>query len=260
MRLPFQRAAPERAFRQPQPACLPALKNSSVSALYRAARVGGDFYDFLLTDSSRLVFLLLDIAGKREQALDIAAAVQDRFRELVPKIFHGEDINESDATAELVINLNRVIMQTVGGVRCAPAFVGCYREAFGTLTYVNAGHTPALLKDADGVTQLEANGLPMGLFSHGTYDARFCVLRPGAALVLISKGLVESRSGSTEFGIERLQQWLLDRQFPDAQTLCAGVLDAVQAFIEQGKKGRRSGTNNDTTTVALVRAATGSLS
>src|ERR687887_1394101 len=80
MRLPFQRTTLQRSLRRPRPATVPRLENSSISALYRASRVGGDFYDFLLTDRRRLVFLLLDVAGKRDEALDVAAAVQERMR------------------------------------------------------------------------------------------------------------------------------------------------------------------------------------
>src|SRR5919201_4883874 len=65
MRLPFQRTTRQRALRRPRPTTVPRLENSSISALYRAARVGGYFYDFLLTDRPHLVFLLLDVAGGR---------------------------------------------------------------------------------------------------------------------------------------------------------------------------------------------------
>src|ERR1700739_1276472 len=87
MKLPFQNSAHQRILRRPESTAIPELGNSSICALYCAARVGGDFYDFLVTDSRRLIFLLLDVAGKREEALDIAAAVQDRMRFLTEELF-----------------------------------------------------------------------------------------------------------------------------------------------------------------------------
>jgi serine phosphatase RsbU (regulator of sigma subunit) len=249
----FQNTALERTLRRPQPTAIPQLGNSSISAQYRAARVGGDFYDFLVTDSQRLVFLLLDVAGKREETLDIAAAVQDRMRPLAGELFNADDINEADALPALLIELNRVIMQAAGGVRCSPAFLGCYQEEVGTLAYINAGHTPALLKDHEGVTHLEANGFPLGLFSHATHDARITAIQPGAALLLVSRGLVESRAGSKEYGIERLTECVSNTAFQDAQDLCAQVLSAVKTFTESSWRQRE--TENDVTTLALVRAA-----
>ncbi len=232
---------------------VPQLDRSSISALYRAARVGGDFYDFLVTDSGRLVFLLLDVAGKREEALDIAAAVQDHMRPLASEALRDDDVNEAEALPKLLIELNRVILRAAGGVRCAPAFLGCYTEKFGTLTYINAGHTPALLKDHEGVTSLEANGIPLGLFSHATHDVRITAIPPGAALLLVSRGLVESKAGSKEYGIERLTECVSRISFEDAHDLCTQVLAEVKTFTESAWRPKE--TENDVTTLALVRAA-----
>jgi len=253
MKLPFQSPAPRRTLRRPQPTLVPELKKASISALYRAARVGGDFYDFLMTESGRLIFVLLDVAGKREEALDIAAAVQDRMRSLAAELFRADSVNEAEALPALLVELNRVVIQTAGGVRCAPAFLGCYDGELGTLTYINAGHTPALLKDHQGVAQLEANGFPLGLFSHATHDARFTAIQSGAALLLVSRGLVESKAGSKEYGIERLAECISQISFHDAQHLCSQVLDAVKVFTESSWRHKES--ENDVTTLALVRAA-----
>ena len=245
-------SASERTLRRPQPTLIPQLENSSICALYRAARVGGDFYDFLVTDSGRLVFLLLDVAGKREEALDIAAAVQDHMRPLASEALRDHDVNEALALPKLLIELNRVILRAANGVRCAPAFVGCYFEELGTLAYINAGHTPALLKDHEGVTQLEAGGIPLGLFSHATQDARITAIQPGAALLLVSRGLVESKAGSEEYGIERLTECLSRITFQDAHDLCAQALADVKTFTESAWRPKE--TENDVTTLALVRA------
>jgi len=194
MKLSFRTVAPVREMRRPAPAALPKLSDCTVAAMYRAARVGGDYYDFLFADSC-LVFMFLDIAGKRDEALDVAAVVQQRFQEIGPEIFHDAHGNRNDQITDLTIELNRSIIEASHGVRCAPAFLGCYDENVGFVSYINAGHTPAMLKDDDGITLFRAAGPPLGLFSHSTHDAQLSILRPGAALVLVSKGLVESRAG-----------------------------------------------------------------
>ena len=255
MRLPFQRTTLQRALRRPRPTTVPRLENSSISALYRAARVGGDFYDFLLTDRLRLVFLLLDVAGEREEALDIAAAVQERMRLLSAELFSSRDTNEADALPLLLIELNREILKAAG-VRCAPAFLGCYQEKAGTLAYINAGHTPALLKNHAGVIQLEANGFPLGLFSHATHDARTTTIPPRAALLLVSRGLVESKAGSKEYGLERLTECVSKISFRDAEDLCTQVLLAVKSFTASSWRWRQKDNENDVTALALVRDAT----
>lgn len=248
MRLPFLQATVERPLRQPAPPLVPTLPGAGIAAHYHGARLGGDFYDFAVSPCGRLIFLLLDIAGKRQEALDIAATVQERFREKAPELFRGEGTNQSDALNELGVLLNRTILKAAEGVRHAPAFLGSFDPKLGLLTFVNAGHTPALLKDAGGITQLKANGIPLGLFSHATHDAAVAAVQPGAAVLLVSKGLVESRSGSKEFGLERVLQVFQAGEFHDAQEICSSILGAVQTFI------RNRAPENDMTALALLRA------
>ncbi len=253
MRLPFKSSAPKRELRQPSPSPVPKLTSASLAALYRAARVGGDFYDFVVTPASRLVFMVADIAGRREEALHIAAHAQDVFRKKVEANFSGVYLNEHDAMTDLLIDVNRAIMTAANGVRNSPAFIGCYEENLGTLSYINAGHPPALLRDTHGVTELTANGFPLGLFSHAAHDTQISVLQPGAALLIASKGLVESKHKNKEFGAKRLAEVFEAASFTDAQDLCARILQSVEEYTNSSRKP--AAVENDQTAVALVRAA-----
>lgn len=264
----FRAKIEERAQRQPERSPLPELQFVRVGALYRGARTGGDFFEFLKIGPSRLLVLMLDIAGKREQALHIAASVQDTFRQLAPQMFTEEDLNEADAVTNMMLELNRAIISAAGGVRCSPGFFGCYNENLGILSYINAGHTPALLKDPAGVSTLEANGLPLGLFSHATHDSQMCALQDGAALMLVSRGLIEIRGGREEFGLDRAKKVLHQAAVHDPQKLCVTMLDEVKTFIENAprfalsfKRGPSAANgddvlgDNDVTTLAVVRNA-----
>jgi len=264
MRIPFRSPAPVRELRKPAPAKFPELPSLRVGALYRGARVGGDYFEFIRAGSSRLLVLLLDIAGKREEALHIAATVQDVFHGCAD-LFYADDVNEPVAVTAVLLEINRAIMDAAGGVRCAPAFLGCYNEVLGTCCFINAGHTPALLKQDGEITVFDANGLPLGLFSHATHDAQICVMGPGAALVLVSRGLVEAKAHKEEFGLERVKQAVREAPGHDAQVLCHCVLERVREFLESQHKHSllsRSAHQiaetdplgeNDATTLALVR-------
>jgi serine phosphatase RsbU (regulator of sigma subunit) len=265
MRLPFRNEAPVRDLRKPAPAKMPDLQTVRVSALYRGARVGGDFFDFIQAGSSRLLLLLLDIAGKREEALHIAAAVQDVFRGAVDLLF-PDDVNEPVALTALLLDINRAIMEAAGGVRCAPGLLACYNEALGTCCYINAGHTPALLKQGDEITTLEASGLPLGLFSHATHDAQILALPRGSSLVMVSRGLVEVKANGDEFGLDRVKEALRVSTGHDAEKLCRDLLDSAREFLQNHRRGllgrskpRIGATDplgdNDTTAIALVRSA-----
>lgn len=172
----------------PRHSDVPRLRGAEIAAAYHNQRVAGDFYEFLRVGLSRVLFGLFDLAGRRQDTRAILIAAQDSLRALAPKVFAGKDFNEAEATVALCHEVNRTILQVAGGIRSCPAFIGCYNEDLGTVCYTNAGHTPALLRDDSGITQLDASGLPLGIFSHATHGASTCALGPGAAPLLVSPG------------------------------------------------------------------------
>jgi len=227
---------------------IPRLRDAEIAAIFYGQRMGGDFYEFLRVNPSRVLFGLLDVAGRREQNREILSAAQQTFRALGHKLFADEDINEAEAMIELCHELNRSVLQAAGGVRSCPAFSGCYNESVGTICYTNAGHTPALLRDLSGVMMLTATGLPLGLFSHTTCDAPTVALSTGAALLLVSRGVVESRRNGEDFGLERLKKHLPRTTASSAKELGLSVLDSVQQFMCTPP------THDDVTALTLVRA------
>jgi serine phosphatase RsbU (regulator of sigma subunit) len=226
----------------------PVLRHAEIAAVYSGERVAGDFYEFLRVGPSRMLFVLLDIAGLRADTREILIAVQKTFRTLAPELFAGEDFNETTAMIELCHEMNRTIMR--GGLRSCPAFIGCYNEDLGTVCYANAGHTPALLRDPTGIALLEATGLPLGLFSHTMQSAAACHLVPGAALLAVSRGIVEADCEGVEFGLDGARQSFQQAAGPSPRDLCLTVLQAARKFAAA------TPTQNDLTTLALVRGAT----
>lgn len=227
---------------------MPELPDTHFFALYRGARTGGDFYDFACVGRHVLV-IFCDISGQRDEALHIAATVQDVFQQQSQKMFSAPGMNESEQLSDLARVVNRAILDAAGRPRYTPAFLACFDSEMGLLTYVNAGHLPALLRDNDGISVLDASGLPLGLFTHIAHDSRVCVIRQGASLLLVSKGLVETRHRHEEFGLERVKENLLEGNFEDARGLCASMHAAAQRFLDDKPP------ENDLTTLAMVRPA-----
>ena len=55
---------------------VPTLRGADVAAVYYQVRVAGDFYEFLRVGPSRVLFGLLDLAGRREDTREILIATQ----------------------------------------------------------------------------------------------------------------------------------------------------------------------------------------
>jgi serine phosphatase RsbU (regulator of sigma subunit) len=231
----------------PRHSDVPLLRGAEIAAVYYNQRVAGDFYEFLRVGPSRVLFGLFDLAGRRQDTREILIAAQSTFRTLAPKLFSGKDFNEAEAMVALCHEVNRTILQVAGGIRSCPAFIGCYNEDLGTVCYANAGHTPALLRDESGITQLEASGLPLGIFSHATQSASTCGLGPDAALLLVSRGIVEAGYNDQEFGLEGAKESFLAAPALSAQDLCLAILQSAEQFLQAAPA------QNDVTTLALLR-------
>jgi serine phosphatase RsbU (regulator of sigma subunit) len=232
----------------PVNAPFPSLRGADISAAFAGNRHGGDFYDSFRVNADRILFGLLDVAGPRGSNLNVFSTAKRVFRDAGEQLLESSGSNEADALIELCLRLNRAILEAAGRAHSCPAFVGCYNEDLGTVCYFNTGHTPGLVRHSTDISVLGATGLPLGLFSHTTTDARIVALETGAALVLVSKGVVEVSRKGEEFGLNRVEEVLQAHRAVAAQDLCSSVLKAAQHFSA-------SRVHDDLTALALIRTA-----
>ena len=249
----FRNSQPAPVIVEPGPTVFPQIGGADIAAVFSGKRVAGDFYDSIRTSPERVLIGLLDVAGRREDNRHILTHAQEIFRTSGPELFSKPDINESDAMTDLCLRLNRGLIDICSGVHSCPAFIACYHEKFGTLCYTNAGHAPGLIRDHSGVSELPATGLPLGLFSHATCEAPTVGLEQGAALLLVSLGLIECEGHShgtpDNFGLDRIKQLFQATQATSAHTLCTSLLDTASEF------GSRIPACDDRTALALIRTA-----
>jgi len=248
----FHSSVPEPA-QTAEPTIFPDIEGAEISAVFVGERVGGDFYDSIRVGPERVLFGLLDVGGRREENRSILTAAQQIFRNLGTELFSRPDLNESEAMTELSLHINRGLIETSRNVHPCPAFIGCYHERVGTLCYTNAGHTPALVRDHSGIAELGSTGLPLGLFSHVTTESPTIGLENAAALLLVSRGVIECEvhpgQSTEEPGLERVKRLLPAAPAGGAKALCAFILDSIGAFNGESIQC------DDRTALALVRNA-----
>ena len=224
----------------------PPIQGAALSVAYFSPQTGGDFHDFVRVGPTRLIFGMLDLAGKRETCSSVLDAAKACFRTASAEIFSTPELNESEAMIELSRRLNLEIMRAAGGVRSCPAFAGCYNEELGTVCYVNAGHTPGLLRDETSVVELPATGLPLGLFSLAPTDARIVGIGRKGSMAIVSRGVVEAESKNAEFGLTSVKT-LMQTHPASAKVLSQRILEEVQSFLHTPPK------HNDVTALTLMR-------
>jgi serine phosphatase RsbU (regulator of sigma subunit) len=227
----------------------PPIDGAEISGMVHGVRVGGDFYHFMRTTPRRVVFGLLDVAGQRSENQSIITAAKSAFQSIAMDKLANEDVNEADAMMEFSMELNAAIRRSAVNVCVCAAFLGCYNEDIGTICYVNAGHTPGLLRYGQEISELRATGLPLGLFAASTYEAPIVVVAPGSSLLLVSRGVVEAIRKKEEFGLHRVKEHFTELPLEHANVVASSVLDAVRQHLGTAPAG------NDLTTLALVRRA-----
>jgi len=169
--------------------------------------VGGDFFDVIELDDGRFAVAVGDVSGKGVAASVLMTATQG---------FLHAAIQQYADPGPAVTALNRYIAPRRPASKFVTMWVGLIDPARGTLRYVDAGHSYALLKRKDG-TILELNeggGLPVGVMDDGDYAATEISFTPGDQLVIVSDGIIEQPSSTStldlrvQFEVEGLRDLL----------------------------------------------------
>ena len=207
-----------------------------------ANTVGGDFYDVLpLVDDpeGRVIVTIGDVAGKGSPAALLMALLLAVLRTLV---------DEKLEARALVARLNTQICRHSPGSRFITLFYGVYTPATGSLTYVNAGQNPPLLRRADGtIERLCGTGIALGMFEGSTYEAVTTFVGHGDLLVLYSDGITEAENPAGEpFEESGLEGFLAERGADTPAVLAPAILHAVE-------KHARDSRFTDDLTVLIVK-------
>ena len=211
--------------RQFLPESLPDLPGWRVTAFYRPAlTVGGDFYDFIPLPGGQVMVVIGDVTDKGVPAALVMASTHALLRAAAPRLISPG-----------------AVLETVNDLlwRDTPAhmFVTCLAlvldASSGRITFANAGHDVPYVRTADGVAELRAKGMPLGLMPGMTYEEKAFTFRPGDCALLHSDGLSEAHAGDREmFGFHRVAA--LVGQGASGQALIDLCLTELDAFTGPG--------------------------
>jgi serine phosphatase RsbU (regulator of sigma subunit) len=66
--------------------------------------------------------------------------------------------------------------------------------ATGCMQFANAGHNLPYRRTQNGVLEMRATGMPLGLMPDMTYDEKEILITPGESVLFYSDGLVEAHN------------------------------------------------------------------
>lgn len=209
------------------PERLPDVPSISLAGRYvagqRGVRVGGDWYDCLDLGDGRVSLIVGDVMGKGVHAASLMGRLRDAARVLV---------SVDPQPSAVLEGLNEVLLGLETDRIATVAYVLVDATNL-TATVGLAGHPPPVLLEPAGEGAAlvgEASVSPLlGLPAVSRSQAQISV-SPGAALVLYTDGLVESREGISD-GLERVlaQAQSVMRENPSADVLADEILKIAPA-------------------------------
>jgi serine phosphatase RsbU (regulator of sigma subunit)/anti-sigma regulatory factor (Ser/Thr protein kinase) len=219
---------------------LPDLPGWQIAAYYRPAReVGGDFYDVIPLPDGRVGFVVGDVTDKGVPAALVMSATRSLMRASAQRLIEPGEVLE---------RVNEQLSPDMPEKMFVTCLYGVLNPETGHLRFANAGHDLPYVKTAEGVVELRARGMPLGLMAGMPYEEKEATLEPGDTVLLHSDGVVEAHDPQRDmFGFPRLKETMVDA--PAGQELINRVLSELEAFTGPGAEQE-----DDITMVMLQRS------
>jgi len=141
-------------------------------------------------------------------------------------------IDEAKTVVDLVERIDRHLRRYAATRKFLTLFFGLLEPDTGQLTYVSAGHNPALVARRSGATvRLNSTGVPVGMFPDASWRQETLTLFTGDLLCVYTDGLTEAVNvQEEEFGMERLSALIGAGRDMPLKGLCDRVLADVADF------------------------------
>jgi len=220
------------------PQALPQLPHLEIAAYMKpATEVGGDYYDFHLSDDGVLTVAVGDATGHGLKAGTVVTATKSLFNHLaqeseIPAIF------QQSSRALKRMNLRPLFMAM------AIAKVKGYQ-----LTLGSAGMPPALIYRAARrvVEEISLRGVPLGSLTDYTYRESSLCLGPGDVVVLMSDGYPERFNDKNE---------MLDYESAKSVLLEIAILppqEIIEVFVKIADKWAEGRAQDDDMTFVVMK-------
>ena len=189
--------------------------------------LGGDYFDFIdMPDGCQALFVG-DVTGHGLHASVVMS--------LIYGFIHHAALGICDPSA-VAQEVNAFLLhfsqrsQTVDQYFSSTLFFGIIDPVSLRMTYVNAGHPPALVRRGEEVIELCPTAQPVGFFDAMDIEVKTFMFQGGDRLLLYTDGIIETADLSGElFGMDRLKQELRGDD-SDHMTFLDTLFSALERF------------------------------
>ena len=190
-----------------------------------AKEVGGDFYDFFMTDEKHLAFVMADVSGKGVPAalfMVIAKTLIKNYAQI------GQE------PGEVFTTVNRLLCEGNDAGLFVTSWMGILDLETGVMKYANAGHNPPLIKRENGKFEYLRSrpGFVLAGMDTVRYKQSELVLNPGDRIFLYTDGVTEAANGEQQlYGEDRLERLLNRCQEDTAEEMLADLKKDIDSFV-----------------------------
>ncbi len=204
----------------------PQIDGWEFSAWWQPARqVSGDFYDFIPLNETHLGIVIADVTDKGMPAALFMADSRSIIR---------ASVSIPTQPANAIASANRLICADSANGMFVSLFYGKLDIESGNLTYVNAGHNPPYLYQAETETfsEFERTGLVLGIESEAEFKEQTVQLKQGDFILLYTDGVTEATNTEQDlYGKDRLLQLLYNHRKSSVNEVQAALEDSITEFI-----------------------------
>lgn len=177
-----------------------------VGAHRPAYEVGGDYYDVFHLANGGVGVAVADVSGKGLRGCLVTTMVSSLVRSVK---------DQFDSPARLLSWLDAALSQSLPPQMFVTMSYGMLDADQNCFVFSSAGHSPTLVRRADGTIEtIAARGVPLGISkrraSPPRFEDRVVELGPGDKVVLYTDGVTEAmhHARTEQFGTERFEEVL----------------------------------------------------
>jgi sigma-B regulation protein RsbU (phosphoserine phosphatase) len=208
------------------PQKMPTFQNAEVASRFAPARqVGGDLYDFVKYSGEGVTGIAVgDVSGKGAPAAIYAALVSGIARSLA---------NEEPSAAGMLEAINLSLSERPIEGQYVSMIYAIWDDNQQLLQIANSGLPRPLHCRAGKLEEIQATGLPIGLFPNATYDELNLRGRAGDVFLFFSDGILDATSSAGEmFGRRRLENIARANAQRSAEEIVDAIFRAVSSHAE----------------------------
>ena len=208
------------------PQKMPTFQNAEVASRFAPARqIGGDLYDFLEYSGEGVAGIAVgDVSGKGAPAAIYASLVSGIARSLA---------NEEPSAAGMLEGINLSLSERPIEGQYVSMIYAIWDDQQQLLQIANSGLPRPLHCHAGKVEEIQATGLPIGLFPNATYDELNLRGKAGDVFLFFSDGILDATSSEGEmFGRRRLENIARANAHGSAEEIVDAIFTAVSSHAE----------------------------